>query len=433
MNDNDSPTGLSDLGNTQDSPDVSTPEEDGREKRGRALARTGKIESLGKVWLVSSQTNSARYVVNLDAKTCTCPDHESRGVKCKHQFAVEFTVKQETFAFIDERGTVETTTTKTVRVTYKQDWPRYNAAQVAEKATVQELLRGLCDGVVTPPHPGRGPKPIPLSDVLYGMTMKVYTTMSGRRASTDIRECESKGFIERAPHYNSIFNYFEKPEMAPLLTALVEDSASPLASVEQKFAIDSTGFSTSVYRRWFDHKYGREMKEQRWIKAHAMVGTKTNVITAIRVTDESGGDSPQLPALLTTTTRHFKLGEVSADKAYLSHDNLALIEQAGAVPYIPFKSNSQGDGSAAWRRMWGLFTYKQAEFLTHYHARSNVESTFSAVKRLFGSAVRSKRLTAQVNEVLCKALAYNLTVLAHAIHELGVEPAFASTGAACSI
>ena len=77
--------------------------------------------------------------------------------------------------------------------------------------------------------------------------------------------------------------------------------------------------------------------------------------------------------------------------------------------------------------MWGLFLYKQAEFLAHYHQRSNAESTFSAVKRKFGGAVRSKRLDAQVNEVLCKVLCHNLSCLVHAIHELGIEPSFGAT------
>jgi hypothetical protein len=64
------------------------------------------------------------------------------------------------------------------------------------------------------------------------------------------------------------------------------------------------------------------------------------------------------------------------------------------------------------------------EFLEHYHQRSNAESTFSAIKRKLGGAVRSKTSVAQKNEVLCKVLAYNLTVLVHAMHELGVEPEF---------
>ena len=155
-----------------------------------------------------------------------------------------------------------------------------------------------------------------------------------------------------------------------------------------------------------------------------MVGTTTNVITAIRVTDSNVNDCPELPALVMSTAKRFTMAETSADKAYLSHANLAAIEAVGSVPYIPFKSNSKGAGPAAWRRMWGLFMYKQADFLAHYHARSNVESTFSAVKRKFGGSVRSKSPVAQTNEVLCKALCFNLSMLVHAMHELGVEPSF---------
>src|SRR5207249_4993962 len=137
------------------------------------------------------------------------------------------------------------------------------------------------------------------------MAMKVYTTFSGRRATTDIQACADAGHMTRAPHYNSLFAYFERPELTPLLTMLIEESAAPLVCVETKFAVDSTGFGTAVYRRWFDAKYGHEMKEHAWIKAHASVGTTTNIVTAVHVTDSSGSDSPELPALITTTDRRF--------------------------------------------------------------------------------------------------------------------------------
>jgi transposase len=96
------------------------------------------------------------------------------------------------------------------------------------------------------------------------------------------------------------------------------------------------------------------------------------------VTDSNGADSPQLPGLVTTTKQTFTMAEVSADKAYLGHENLAAVEAVGAVPYVPFKSNSKGDGSAAWRKMWAVFMFKQEEFCAAYHKRSNVESTVGA-------------------------------------------------------
>jgi hypothetical protein len=74
--------------------------------------------------------------------------------------------------------------------------------------------------------------------------------------------------------------------------------------------------------------------------------------------------------------------------------------------------------------MFGYFKYRQEEFMDHYHKRSNIESTFSAVKRKFGDAVRSKTETAMVNEVLCKFLCHNLCCLIQEQAELGIEPEF---------
>ena len=63
-------------------------------------------------------------------------------------------------------------------------------------------------------------------------------------------------------------------------------------------------------------------------------------------------------------------------------------------------------------------------FETHYHKRSNVESTFSMIKAKFGDSLRSKTKTAQVNEALCKILCHNLCVIIHSMYELKIEPDF---------
>ena len=74
--------------------------------------------------------------------------------------------------------------------------------------------------------------------------------------------------------------------------------------------------------------------------------------------------------------------------------------------------------------MFHYFQFQRDEFLTHYHKRSNVESTFSMIKRKFGDFVRSKTDTAMINEALCKLVAHNIVVLIHEIHELGIEATF---------
>ena len=302
---------------------------DTRQEKGLVLAKDKRVRHVsGPTRAVPSQSNeTSAYLVDVQAATCTCPDYELRRAKCKHIYAVELVRTVETAP--DGSQTV-TESIKVTRKTYVQDWPRYNAAQCAEREAAQGLLRGLCDGISTPAHPGRGPKPIAYSDAIFGMVMKVYGGMSARRSTTDIKACADDGHMTRAPHYNSILAFFDKSEMTPILVSLIEASAKPLASVETSFAVDSTGFGTAVYRRWFDAKYGREMSESTWLKAHVIVGVTTNIVTAVSVTDERGADSPELPGLVASTAQRFALAEVSADKAYLGHGNLAAIEAVGA-------------------------------------------------------------------------------------------------------
>ena len=399
---------------------------DVRQERGQELAKRARIKLVaGSVWSVPSATGDGSYGVDFAAGTCTCPDHEVRRVRCKHLWAVEFVTKETLRETVT--GSDGTTTVREVvrekRVTYRQNWPAYNTAQTTEKEHVGALLRALCDGIEQPRHT-RGRPRLPLADVIHAAAMKTFVMMSGRRASSDVRDAEARGHVAHAPHYNTVFSYLERADVTPLLKTLVEESAAPLKAIETSFAVDATGFATSVYARWFDHRYGREMKEHRWLKCHAMVGTTTQVVTAVEVTVGAANDSPMLPALVKTTAERFDMREVSADKAYLAASNLDAIEAVGAVPYVPFKCNSKGEGPASWRRMWHLFSYQREAFLARYHQRSNVEAAFSMIKRKFGGAVRAKLHTAQVNEVLLKILVHNLSVLVHAIHELGIEPIF---------
>ncbi len=44
--------------------------------------------------------------------------------------------------------------------------------------------------------------------------------------------------------------------------------------------------------------------------------------------------------------------------------------------------------------------------------------TFSAIKKKFGESVKSKNRIAQKNELLCKIICYNITVLIHEMIQL---------------
>jgi transposase len=399
---------------------------DAREQRGMEIATTKNLRMRGSLWVVPSQARNkqekskdAEYLVDLtnDIPHCTCPDHEIRRAKCKHIYAVEYTMRRE----VRPDGT--TTVTKSVRVTYKQDWPAYNAAQTHERERFADLLHTLCEGVVQPPQTFGRPR-LSLADMVFCAVAKVYGTVSGRRSMSDMREYESRGYLTKAPCYNSIFGYLENPALTPILKAMIEESASPLKSVETNFAVDSSAFSTCRFTRWYDAKYGKERTEQQWLKVHLMCGIRTNIVTSVELSDGNTHDSPLLPPLLQTTAARFQVDEVSGDKGYISNKNLQAIVDAGAVPYIPFKSNATGKGPELWRRMYHYYMFNRECFLEHYHKRSNIETTFSMIKGKFGDALRSKSDTAQRNEALCKVLCHNICVLIASIYELGIAPTF---------
>jgi transposase len=234
-----------------------------------------------------------------------------------------------------------------------------------------------------------------------------------------------RAFIQRIPHYNSIFNYLENPDLTPLLTDLITQSALPLKAIETEFAVDSTGFMTSRFTRWFDQKYGVLKQEHDWVKTHIVCGIKTNVVTSVKIQGQHTNDSPLLPALINDTAKHFQVNEVLADKGYSSVSNFNAVAAIGAIPYIVFKQNATGaHGGGAWEKMFHYFSYNREQFFTHYHKRSNIESTVMMIKTKFRDHVRSKTDVAMKNEVLGKILCHNICCLISAIYELGIDPVF---------
>lgn len=403
-----------------------------RRERGALIARRMRITAKSPgLYIVPASTGAGSYLVEDGEdgnKSCSCPDFELRRSPCKHVWAVEYARGRETLA------DGSTKTTETLRVTYRQEWPAYNAAQCHEKEHVAIMIQDLCSGIPEEAQKGRGQRRLPKADRVFAMAMKVYGGMSSRRSDTDMRDYATRGLISKAPSYNSVIDYFDDASMTTILYALIEESVAPLSAVETTFAPDSTGFSTCTYKRWYDEKYGKEKSEQKWIKAHCMVGCKTNVITAVKVTDSNMNDAPELPALLATTCERFTPENVTADKGYLSINNAAVITAAGATPYIPFKKNASGNGSKShptnkadrelWKKLFHFFSLQKTAFLATYHKRSNAESTFSALKRKFDGALRSKTRIAQENELLCKILCFNLTMVVHAMYEFGATPSF---------
>jgi transposase len=405
-----------------------------RESKGQDIANKINLVKSGNLYLVPSQSGKKSYKVDPDAHTCSCPDYEFTGFKCKHQYAVEFSIKRELKTTVETKpnGATKTTTTETVTVkrkTYPQVWKAYNPAQTQEKKLFRYLLHQLCQGVGSPAQHGRGQRRLPLEDMIFAMAYKVYSTVSGRRFMTDMRDAHEKGYTSTLPSYNSIFHYFESDMLTPYLQMLIEESSLPLASIEEDFAVDSSGISTCRFFKWVDAKYTNpELVEKReWVKVHLMCGVKTNVVTSVILSDKFSNDTKYFEPLVEATSQNFAMRQISADKAYLSSKNLEVATSHNAMPFIPFKSNTNSRGrytSPLFKQMFHYYSYNQERFMENYHKRSNVETTFHMIKSKFGDAVRSKLERAQINEVLCKVLCHNICCLIQSMFELNLKPKF---------
>src|SRR5213080_4592279 len=119
---------------------------------GLLIANTAKITKRDRgTWVVPSQSGDrkGRYAVTISKERtfCTCPDFELRQKPCKHVYAVQYVLFRETTTD-DETTTFKETAT--VPVTYAQNWPAYNAAQVSQKETFLKLLYDPCTSVPQP-------------------------------------------------------------------------------------------------------------------------------------------------------------------------------------------------------------------------------------------------------------------------------------------
>ena len=393
-----------------------------RKAKGLEIAKTGKLSLQGNKWRVPSQSLNKYYdvILKLDKSVCSCPDYSERQMKCKHIFAVELTVSKS----LNQDGSV--TVTQTKRITYPQEWSAYNKAQTSELKLFDELLKGLVEQIEEPTYTFGRPQ-LPLREQLFCSIIKVYSQLSSRRASMLHNYAVERGFIQHKPHFNAVSKMLNREDLTPILKELLSITAMPLKDFENKFSIDSSGFRTTSFNAYCKEKHKTDQYHN-WLKAHICIGTRTNIITGIEIGDEHSSDSKTfIPLTDQTIDNGFTVMEMSADKAYSSRDNIGHISELGGTAYIPYRSNATGKPrgkSHMWRKMFHYFMYNHEEFMEHYSLRSNVESTFSSIKKKLGETLKSKNRTAQINELLCKIIAYNITVLIQEMHELGIKHNF---------
>jgi len=392
-----------------------------RKQKGLEISKTKTIQSGVDGWIVPSQSGNKNYFVRKNY-SCSCPDHKNRDCTCKHAFAVQYYLQKITI----KKGKVKVEAKK---LTYPQAWSAYNKSQETEKERFMELLKDLLENIEEPDYNFGRPK-ISEKDLMFASALKVYSQFSLRRFMSDLKFAKEKELIQKVPCFASVGHFMQKKQITKTLKQLISKSGIVLKTCEEKFCIDSTGFRTTKFNEYCKEKHDTKRRHE-WLKLHAVCGAKTNIITSCEVSKSHGtgsGDSPNLiPLAIETKENGFDIQEFSADMAYSSRDNLALIDDFGGTAYIPFKKSARGipkGKNHIWRKMFHYFKFNQDEFMQHYHKRSNIETTFFMIKSKFNDCLKSKTHTAQKNELLLKVLCHNIVVVIHETNELGIAVNF---------
>jgi DDE family transposase len=233
-----------------------------------------------------------------------------------------------------------------------------------------------------------------------------------------------KGHIAKAPYWDVSSKFLCREDAESILQDLLTRSALPLIPIESVGIIDLTGFRTTSFHHYRHERYTPDRKNF-WLTAALMVGAKSHGVLGANVGHGVMGDAPQFePLLRRVVANGFRIKEVVGDKAFNSRVNFDVAAELGVDPYIPFKSNATGKsfGSSTYHKMFLFFTYYREKFDEHYRQRVQVESAIGAAKQKIGETVWSKNFAAQLNELLAKLAAYNITVLIRAMYEKGLVP-----------
>jgi hypothetical protein len=228
-----------------------------REQKALIIAAKSKLVKKGDVWRVPSQSGYKPYYEvdpNPESPRCTCPDFETRRERCKHIFAVEYTIEREqSITQTTDGDTTTTTVTESVkitkRVTYKQDWTAYNTAQTNEKHLFESLLNNLCGLVVGPPQERGRP-------LMTGVKTHIVTSVeiTGRHDNDSpqfppLVNKTAKGFIINECSAKKAYSGFDNHE------AIAKVGGTPYIA----FKSNATGAIGGVFQKMFYfYRYKRD-------------------------------------------------------------------------------------------------------------------------------------------------------------------------------
>jgi len=423
---------------------------DVRSQRGLALAHEKReaIKPLvGTKYLVpSAADNGSTYVVDASPKveSCSCLDWSKLGGydrphRCKHLWAVIHVLKlaDGSELLMTEKPDAPDEPKKT----YQRhcSWKTINACRTLIPRLAPMFIEDLVDGsgLFGPKPRGRGAPAIPEADIVKAALLREFAQAPAGTAQVIVEDYYKAGTVHmtKVPAYNTLLERFADPGLMPKLHRLLAGSALILLPFGTGFAVDGTGFGTSVYDHYYVEKHGkkaqkrRPTKRSRWIDAKIVYEVRTHVIPAMQPTEQHaiGGEPGVMPELLRRTIANGgHVTEWYGDAAYCTEGCAAAVEEVGAAFYVDWIRGRTGKTKkAALLRLHEKFKADKDLYWSHYDkGRPLAETGNMMLKTRFGHSLKSRNADTQYAEVMLRCICHNIACLVMAVQELGVEPKY---------
>lgn len=178
--------------------------------------------------------------------------------------------------------------------------------------------------------------------------------------------------------------------------------------------IDSSGIRIFARSIWFCLRIKKMISKRECDKVHLAVCADLLLILNWRITNGKKHDCPFFVILL----KPFKwLGNVLADKGYLSRRNFQFVHDRKGQAYIPFKkgkkkgSTDSPKSHPAWKFAFHFWKTLNGIYMSIYHQRSRIEAVFSAIKKRYGDKLNCKSAKMRRKEMSLRLIAYNVRIL----------------------
>jgi hypothetical protein len=236
---------------------------------------------------------------------------------------------------------------------------------------------------------------------------------------SDLREALG---LQRVPHFTALWaaarRLLKKPQADAFMDQVLRFARRQglLRRKSSLAAIDSTGLESRHVSHYYTHRCERHRDhwKARFPKLSAICDTRSHLILGAVSTRGPTVDHCEFQPTVRNAVRRQRMATLLGDAGYDSEPGHRLChQQLGVRSIFPVTCRGRPRHDGRPRALGGYYRRKLFRRFPkkHYGQRWQIETTFSMIKRLLGSALSARRYHSQCRQMSLRILTLNLMIL----------------------